>query len=97
MPFVKGKSGNPSGTSKADAELRAQIKALASKYAPRAIERLAELMEEQEEINVAQSACKEMLDRSVGKSMQAVEVTGKDGSELFPTIAINVGTKSGTN
>lgn len=90
MPFVKGKSGNPGGLSSNEVKLRQTIRELAGKHAERAIERLAELMEENEEMSVAISACKEMLDRSVGKTAQAVELTGKDGTDLFPEISINV-------
>lgn len=75
MTFVKGKSGNPLGLSSEEVKLKQTIRKLAGKHAPAAIARLAELMHS-EESNVCASACNAILDRSVGKASQPVDVQG---------------------
>ena len=47
----------------------AEIKAIALKYCPRALERLAELMESKDD-KAATAAVREMLDRGMGKAPQ---------------------------
>lgn len=69
--FVKGKSGNPSGRPKTDNE----AKLLARKHGKRALKRLAELIDSEDE-RVSVSACQVLLDRGFGKPMQAVEHSG---------------------
>lgn len=76
MTFVKGKSGNPGGLTAKEVALKQSIRKLAGNYAKRAIERLAELMEQNDEPNIARAACDAILDRSVGKAAQAVDVQG---------------------
>lgn len=67
MPFEKGKSGNPGGRPKENAE----IKALAREYGPRAVERLAELMDG-DDPRVAVAASQALLDRGYGKPAQVI-------------------------
>ena len=63
-----GKSGNPSGRPK----LVAEVRDLARKHTPRAIERLVELMEA-DSGTTAVAACKELLDRGHGRAPQYIE------------------------
>lgn len=67
MAFEKGQSGNPGGRPKENAE----VKALARQHGPRAISRLAELMEG-EDPRVAVAASQALLDRGYGKPAQVV-------------------------
>lgn len=87
MPFKKGTSGNPGGLTSKDVKLRQTIRELAGKYAPRAIERLKELMEDPD---CGAQACKEILDRSVGKPAQAVELSGEGGGPLEVAITVKL-------
>jgi len=77
MAFEKGKSGNPGGRPKETAE----IKELARQHGPRAVERLAELMNG-EDPRVAVAASQALLDRAYGKPAQAII----GGSEDDPAI-----------
>ena len=67
-PFQKGVSGNPSGTSKATAELRA----LARANTTAAFNKLIELLQSSDE-RVALMAAKEILDRGFGRPAPAEE------------------------
>jgi len=67
MPFEPGKSGNPGGRPKENAE----VKRLAQSHGPRAIERLAELMNG-DDPRVAVAASQAILDRGFGKPVQAI-------------------------
>lgn len=78
-PFPKGVSGNPAGTSKAVAELRA----LARANATAAFTRLVELMGSTDE-RVALMAAKEILDRGYGRPAPA-EDGGQDR-----TVVVNI-------
>lgn len=89
MPFKKGQSGNPKGR-KRELEL-AEIRELAKKRCPRAIERLAEWMES-DNPRASVAACESILNQGLGKPPQAVELTGKDGKDL--TITINIQEKA---
>lgn len=64
-----GRSPNPGGRPKREAELRE----LAQEDCPRAIARLAELMES-EDGATAIAACKSILDRGCGRPAQAIAV-----------------------
>lgn len=65
MPFEPGQSGNPGGRPKENAE----VKRLAREHGPRAIERLAELMNG-DDPRVSVSAAQALLDRGYGKPVQ---------------------------
>ena len=79
MPFAPGQSGNPSGRPKENAE----VKRLARSHAVRAIEKLAALMESDDERTVV-AACQAILDRGYGKPAQAI--TGGDEDDKPLTI-----------
>lgn len=66
--FTKGVSGNPSGRPAVDPGIKIALAAMT----PRAVERLAELLESTDE-KIAAMALKEVLDRNLGKSMQPTE------------------------
>lgn len=72
MTFVKGKSGNPAGRSK----LAESIKELAKSKAPRAFERICELVESSDE-KIALQASMAIVDRAYGKPAQAIEHSGE--------------------
>lgn len=69
-PWAKGQSGNPGGKSKKLEEIRS----LAKDRSRRALERIIELVESQDE-KVALMASKEVLDRAFGKATQPTEAT----------------------
>lgn len=69
--FVKGKSGNPGGRPKAAFD----IQALARSHTDRAIKRLAEIMESDDE-GAAARACGILLDRGWGKAPQPMALSG---------------------
>lgn len=65
--------GRPKGRpNKATAEIRE----LAAKYGPDALAELARLSREAESERARVAACKEILDRAYGKSLQSVDLTG---------------------
>lgn len=61
----------------------ADIKALAGKYSPKAIERLAHLMIHAESEAAQVAACKEIIDRAHGKASQPI-----GGADDLPPIAV---------
>ena len=71
MTFKPGQSGNPGGRPKENNE----IKELALKHCPAAIERLAKLMHDRSG-RTAVAACQALLDRGLGKPAQALEHSG---------------------
>lgn len=73
-PFQPGQSGNPNGRSK----IAAEVRALAQQHCPEAIATLAELMRTSPDERVRLSAAEAILDRGVGRPIQAVEVTHED-------------------
>lgn len=73
-PFVKGQSGNPTGMSKASADVVAQAKALT----PVAMATLGEIAADQTAPPAARvSASTALLDRAWGRPQQAVDMTTK--------------------
>lgn len=81
--FQPGQSGNPGGRTK----VVGVIRELAQKQAPEAIARLVELMH-CDQPTVAVRACEAILDRAIGRPMQAVEL-GSTGelAELLRDLA----------
>ncbi len=69
-PFPAGVSANPGGRPKKTPEMR-EAERLAREKSPRAITRLAEIMESADE-KAAVSACNAILDRALGKPVQAI-------------------------
>lgn len=63
IPWKPGQSGNPRGRPKIDPE----VKALLAAKGPRAIERICELIESDDE-RIALMAAKEIADRAYGKA-----------------------------
>lgn len=72
-PFQKGISGNPGGRPKAEKD----VKAFALKNTKRAMERIVELIED-EDPRVALMAAKEVLDRAYGKPKVADDDDAND-------------------
>ena len=84
--FKRGKSGNPTGRPKVNAE----IVALAQEQTEAAINTLASVMLNEENSPGARvAAAIALLDRGHGKPTQAVELGGPDGEAL--NITINLG------
>jgi hypothetical protein len=71
-PFVKGQSGNPSGRPKAIQE----ILEIARKDAPLAIARLVGIIKDSPDERAVVAACKELLDRALGKAPQTITGDG---------------------
>ncbi len=85
VPFPKGKSGNPGGRPKENAE----VKELAKAYTAQAIERLAHWMQS-DNAKASVAAANALLDRGWGKPAQAL--TGPDGEKLQqPVIYLSYG------
>lgn len=80
--FVKGVSGNPGGPWKTweNHQKIKDVKALARQHTDRAIERLAELMEDPDG-GVAARACEALLDRGWGKPKQSVDIATQDEAQ----------------
>ena len=79
MPFEKGRSGNPGGRPKENAE----VKALARQHGPAAIQKLADLMNcgnPRTEVAAAQA----LLDRGFGKPVQPIA-----GDDELPPVRVN--------
>lgn len=71
MPFVKGKSGNPSGRSKADLSIRDAARI----HGAAAIAKLVELLG-CDDRRTALAAAQALLDRGFGKPSQSIELSG---------------------
>ena len=71
-PFAKGHSGNPRGR-KPLSQAEKDVRVLAKVHTERAIQRLAEIMESNNE-KAAQSAAATLLDRAHGRPEQKVDM-----------------------
>jgi hypothetical protein len=82
-----GQSGNPGGRMKGVAE----VEALAREYSRPALITLAKIMEDEKAPHAARvSAATHLLDRGLGKPKQPTELTGADGTPLFPVLAVTI-------
>lgn len=82
MPFVKGKSGNPSGRPQRSPEIKATLKRLGK----RALEVLESLMNSAKDESVKLQAAKYLSDQSIGKPTESVELTGEGGGPLVAVV-----------
>lgn len=79
--FVKGQSGNPTGRPKLDPEL----KELAKAQTAAAVRTLTEIMKSKKSpANARVAAATALMDRGHGRPVTTTELTGKEGSALFP-------------
>lgn len=80
-PFVKGRSGNPSGRAKKDIDLAA----LAQQHARKAIETLVDVMGSETATPAARvAAASEILDRGFGRAPQSIDMNATIGiSDAF--------------
>jgi hypothetical protein len=83
-PFEKGNRANPGGRPKIPAEVRE----VARGYTLQALERLAELMDQNDSPAVAVSAAQALLDRAWGKAPQNISAEDEDGNAGKLQIAI---------
>lgn len=81
--FQKGVSGNPGGRPKETPEMK-DAKDKARKLCPKAVDRLAQLMDSANE-QVAAAAANSILDRGLGRPVQAI-VGGDDESNPIRTV-----------
>ena len=73
-------AGRPKGKPNA---VTADVREAAQQYGTDALRTLAEIMASQDQPAAARvAASKEILDRAYGKSQQAIELSGKDGSPI---------------
>ncbi len=77
MAFAPGQSGNPGGRPKEAAE----VKALARTHCRAAVEKLAALMESEDD-KTRIAACNSILDRGLGKPAQAITGGDEDDAPL---------------
>ncbi|GGA00370.1 hypothetical protein [Dyella caseinilytica] len=89
-------AGRPKGTPKTGGrrpgipnKVTADIKAIAQQYGKRAIQRLVQIMENDEAPHAAQvAASRELLNRGYGQSQQSTDITNSDGSLSHPGYAV---------
>lgn len=81
MPFVKGQSGNPGGRARVVLADGTSVKDLARKYTAKAVQRLAEILDDNEAGPTAIiAAANSLLDRGWGRPVQAIG--DEDGNAL---------------
>lgn len=80
--FPKGTSGNPSGQ---PAAFRA-VRKMLEQHVPGAAQKLIELVDH-EDPKVALAACKDILDRTLGKAKESVEVKTQGNALLAELLA----------
>ena len=88
-PFRKGTSGNPGGRP----AISAQVRLRAQQLTPKAIEKIIELMDSDDE-RVALMACKEILDRAYGKVGQASKEDDHERHVTIELVQFGVGAPS---
>lgn len=81
-PFQKGKSGNPGGRPKKTPEL-VEVENLCKQLSPRAVERLAEWMED-DNPRASVAAAQSILERAFGKPRQPIEHAGEIDHKVIP-------------
>ena len=79
-PFAPGVSGNPAGRPAKTPEMR-EAEALARQFCPEAIRALKRTMDETDDDKARIIAANSILDRALGKPVQAI--TGADGEPLL--------------
>ena len=89
--WKKGQSGNPGGRPKIEGDIRE----IARKNCPEAIRILVEIARSKKAPHAARvAACREILDRGIGRPLQALEVSGENGQPIpmayLPTRAVNL-------
>lgn len=82
--FQKGQSGNPGGRPKDLNALREAARA----HTPQALKRLAEIMNQDENLVAAANAADKLLDRAWGKASQPIE--GPDGKSAFEGLVVQI-------
>ncbi len=80
--FKPGQSGNPGGRKPIPPEIKDALRQMT----PKAVQRLAEMLESDDE-RIVMMAVKEILDRDLGKPVQPMDHAGADGEPLG--IAVN--------
>lgn len=89
MPFKKGQSGNPGGI---DPEMRREInnvRRLALKNCAKAIQVLVDIVSDPTAQKKDRSyAADKLLDRGLGKAVQALEHSGPEGEKLSVEVII---------
>ena|SRR5437899_5714254 len=88
MPFQKGCKRAPTAGRKPGQSNKntAEVKALAFESAPKAIKKLAYLIEHGENQAVQVAACKELLDRAIGKAVQPHSGESGEGPVIIEVI-----------
>jgi hypothetical protein len=84
-PWKKGQTGNPTGTNHIST-----LRGLAAKHSPRALARIVELMESDDE-RVAMAASKEILDRAFGRPGAAEDENGPKGQVTINILKLSDG------
>lgn len=89
MPFKKGSSGNPGGI---DADMRRQmleVRRMALRHCAKAIQVLVDIVSDPTAQKKDRSyAADKLLDRGLGKAVQALEHSGPEGEKLSVEVII---------